>query len=413
MSDTNLKQYLLDFSYSWEDYNIDCLRVVDNTNNFFVNKEYKTYDLLVNKIPEELEKIFDKRRYQIKGSVGQAAITGIPWFAIMDREVTKSTMEGYYVSFLFSRNAKKLYLSIALGATQFEERYGTGSKTTEKIIKAKIQFSQDFKQYAPSNSFDDMDLEESDDKNFIREYTSSIRRRADYYEGGTFFTKVYDLQNNNFIESEFLDDIKRYVESYRKIVLDPTSSVLLEVLDETVLKESDKNQNLDLNYEIDEFSPNIIDANSKTKKKQKSNNSKRNSKPSKKVGDAGEQYVYDYEKNKLITCGQKDLADKIVKQYDDLSSFPGYDIQSFDKDGNKIFIEVKSTKTKKKSYFEISENEINAAKRHGKNYHIYHVTDALINPKITRVIKDPISYVSQNKIVLEPIAYKLIFDDNI
>ena len=65
MSDTNLKQYLLDFSYSWEDYNIDCLRVVDNTNNFFVNKEYKTYDLLVNKIPEELEKIFDKRRYQI------------------------------------------------------------------------------------------------------------------------------------------------------------------------------------------------------------------------------------------------------------------------------------------------------------------------------------------------------------
>ena len=107
------------------------------------------------------------------------------------------------------------------------------------------------------------------------------------------------------------------------------------------------------------------------------------------------------------------MADKIVKQYDDLSSFPGYDIQSFDKDGNKIFIEVKSTKTKKKSYFEISENEINAAKRHGKNYHIYHVTDALINPKITRVIKDPISYVSQNKIVLEPIAYKLIFDDNI
>ena len=60
----------------------------------------------------------------------------------------------------------------------------------------------------------------------------------------------------------------------------------------------------------------------------------------------------------------------IIKQYEDLSSFPGYDIQSFDKDGNKIFIEVKATKTKKKSYFEISENEINAAKRHGKNYHI-------------------------------------------
>lgn len=412
MSNTNLKEHLIEFSSSWENYIIECLRVVDGTNRYYVKKGHRTYDLLVNIIPKEMSEILDSRIYKVKGSVGQSSITGVPWLSIMDKTVTESTQEGFYVSFLFSRNAKKLHLSIALGATQFEERYGANSKTTEKIIKAKNQFSKNYIKYSPVNKFDHMDLDDSDDKNFIRKFTPNISRIANYYEGGSFFTKVYDLKNSNFTESEFLEDVKRYVESYRKIVLDPTSSVLLDVLDETVLEESDKNQNLDLNYDIEEFNPNIIDLNSKIKKKRKFGNSNRSSKPSKKVGDAGEQYVYDYEKNKLINCGRKDLADKIIKQYEDLSSFPGYDIQSFDKDGNKIFIEVKATKTKKKSYFEISENEINAAKRHGKNYHIYHVTNALIDPIITRVIKDPLAYVSQNKIVLEPMAYKLIFDDN-
>ena len=40
-----------------------------------------------------------------------------------------------------------------------------------------------------------------------------------------------------------------------------------------------------------------------------------------KVGDAGEKHVFDYEKNKLESKGRHDLADLIVKQYEDLS-FP-------------------------------------------------------------------------------------------
>ena len=129
-------------------------------------------------------------------------------------------------------------------------------------------------------------------------------------------------------------------------------------------------------------------------------------------GDAGENHVYEYERNKLLKIDRSDLAEKIIKQYEDLSFYPGYDIQSFDDHGNKIYIEVKSTKTKKKSFFEISDNEISAAKNYGKYYHIYHVTNALVNPKITRIIKDPMSYVEENKIVLEPWIYKLIFSDS-
>ena len=38
MSNTNIKQHLLEFSQGWEDYIGDCLRVVDNTNRYYVKK---------------------------------------------------------------------------------------------------------------------------------------------------------------------------------------------------------------------------------------------------------------------------------------------------------------------------------------------------------------------------------------
>ena len=130
------------------------------------------------------------------------------------------------------------------------------------------------------------------------------------------------------------------------------------------------------------------------------------------MGDAGEKHVYEYERNKLLKIDRSDLAEKIVKQHEDKSFFPGYDIQSFDEHGNKIYIEVKSTKEKKKSFFEISDNEVIAAREYGKDYHIYHVTNALVNPKIRRIIKNPISYVDENKMLLEPWIYKLKFSDD-
>ena len=131
--------------------------------------------------------------------------------------------------------------------------------------------------------------------------------------------------------------------------------------------------------------------------------------PLKKVGDAGEQYVYAYEKNRLCKSGREGLANRIVKQYEDLSFSPGYDIQSFDKEGNEKYIEVKSSKNKKKDYFEISANERTAAKEKGDAYFIYQVTNALTNPKISNVIQNPMSFEPQSKIPVEPMVYRVTF----
>lgn len=408
---TNLKNNLIEFSQGWEGYVNECMRLVDNSLRFYVTSDHRVYELLIKTVVSELQNLVDERIYKVKGSVGQSSLTGIPWLSVMDKHVTESTQEGFYISYLFSKNAKKLHLSIALGATQFEELYGANSNTTEKIIKAKNQFVQNFNKYAPAESFEKMDLLDEQDTDFVREFSTTMVRIADYYEGGSFFTKTYDLVNPNFEEEDLVNDLNRYVDSYRQIVNDSSSSALLDVLDESVFEESDQKKNTNLNYELPAFNPLDVERNPKSKKSKGSSKPRKPSLPSKKVGDAGENYVFEYERNKLMKLGMDQLAEQIVKQYEDLSDFPGYDLQSFDEKGNKIFIEVKSTKGKNKNYFEISTNELNTAKELGESYYIYQVTSALTEPKISTVINNLHSYKDQDKVLIEPMMYRVTFKE--
>ncbi|MDA7788435.1 DUF3578 domain-containing protein [Gammaproteobacteria bacterium] len=412
---TNLKNHLVEFSQGWESYVNECMRLVDDSLRFYVTKDHRVYEVLIREVVSEIQSLLDERIYKVKGSVGQSSLTGIPWLSVMDKHVTESTQEGFYISYLFSKNAKKLHLSIALGATQFEDLYGANNKTTDKIIQAKNQFVQNFNKHAPAENFEIMDLLDEKDTNFTREFSTTMTRVADYYEGGSFFTKTYDLVNPNFEEDDIVNDLSRYVESYRKIVNDPASSVLLDVLAESVFEETDQKQQSDLNYDLPTFNPIVLETEPKDKNKKRKTTSKpsKPSMPSKKVGDAGEKYVYEFEKNKLEKLGLNDLADKIVKQYDDLSYFPGYDIQSFDEAGNEIFIEVKSTIGKYKNYFEISENEIKAAKELGDAYYIYQVTNALTDPKISTVINNLFDFEDKNKILIDPMVYRVSFKNEV
>jgi len=89
------------------------------------------------------------------------------------------------------------------------------------------------------------------------------------------------------------------------------------------------------------------------------------------------------------------------------SFFPGYDIKSFNEDGEEIFIEVKSTVSKGKDYFEISYNEVLAAELLEGSYFIYQVTSALANQKKSAIVRNPMKYVEQKKILLELRIYKM------
>jgi len=91
----------------------------------------------------------------------------------------------------------------------------------------------------------------------------------------------------------------------------------------------------------------------------------------KRLGDLGELWVMKYEIEKLSTANRHNLIDKIKHTSKDEGDGTGFDIQSFDINGNKIFIEVKTTKGRQNSTFFITRNELERSKIEGDNYYLY------------------------------------------
>ncbi|SES13124.1 AAA domain (dynein-related subfamily) [Salipaludibacillus aurantiacus] len=75
--------------------------------------------LMRQQLPKELNKLpFIDDNYLVKGSVGQGNWAGVPWLAIMNKNVTESTQRGYYIVYLFHENMESLYLTLAQGVTE-------------------------------------------------------------------------------------------------------------------------------------------------------------------------------------------------------------------------------------------------------------------------------------------------------
>lgn len=91
----------------------------------------------------------------------------------------------------------------------------------------------------------------------------------------------------------------------------------------------------------------------------------------KRIGDLGELWVMKYEFDKLVKANKLNLLDKIKHTSKDEGDGTGFDIQSFDKNGVKIFIEVKTTKGSKNSTFFVSRHELERSKIEKGNYYVY------------------------------------------
>ena len=109
-----------------------------------------------------------------------------------------------------------------------------------------------------------------------------------------------------------------------------------------------------------------------------------------------------YEIQKLKNANKANLINKIKHISKDEGDGTGYDIKSFDTNGNKIYIEVKTTKGNKNSTFYISRNELERSKIEKENYYLYRVfeydetndTAKLLKIKgdLTKLCEIPISY---------------------
>lgn len=119
------------------------------------------------------------------------------------------------------------------------------------------------------------------------------------------------------------------------------------------------------------------------------------------LGLKGEQWVVGYEKHRLIAAGLHHLAAKVehvaLTQGDGL----GYDVRSFDIDGQPIFIEVKTTNAGAMSPFMLSPNEVEASERLGPSYRLYRVHSFKVLPKVF-VLRGSL----RSLLLLEPSQYR-------
>ena len=392
----------------WIDYRKHCESTSKSGSKIrIVKQDHEIYNLVLTQWPEKISKNINLNKYTVVSSIGLGNISAAPWLSVMDKSITESATEGFYVVYLFSRSAKKLYLSIGIGATQFQEIYGITNECLDKISIARNQFQNLFKKYKPANVIDKIDLLE-DDLNFEEPLKGSARNLISCYEKSTNFSKEYNIDQIN--DTILTKDLNDYINLYANIINDPNAESL-DIIAETTIDDSalDKNQkNISKDYDIPVFTPR-----EKIKKKISKisivylSKKKRRTEQSKKIGTAGEEHVYAYEYNKLKNLNKKDLADKIKKHFE-IYEYPGWDITSFDKDGHEIYIEVKSTKGAEINQLEITSNEWEAAKIYGQKYYIYLVNNALNEKiKIFETIQDPYKLVKEKKIIISTSVYEL------
>ena len=140
----------------------------------------------------------------------------------------------------------------------------------------------------------------------------------------------------------------------------------------------------------------------KSKKKITLEQLEKNLEHQKKIGSIAEEFVLNFEINRLKNLGFEEESNKIRQISIDFSN-AGYDIESFNgktKDGvPDRFIEVKGT-TKKEFSFYWSINEINTAKELSSNYWIYHVSEIDVQNKTSsndpKMINNPYENIFSN-----------------
>lgn len=104
-----------------------------------------------------------------------------------------------------------------------------------------------------------------------------------------------------------------------------------------------------------------------------------------KIGLQGELIVIEYEKNKLKKLGFEELSANVIHISNELGDGAGYDILSFNESGEKIYIEVKTTKKGIEKPFYLSKKELDFIKEKQNKYFIYRVN--ILKNKIAEITK--------------------------
>jgi len=146
----------------------------------------------------------NKDHYKFRSSCGQHSNwADVPWIAVLDPEITTSTMRGYYVVYLFSIDMKRVYLSFNQGMTDIEKELKTEGAAKELLRRA--DFIRDrIPEFKKSFEYKPIDLSTKLSGNTTRPYL---------YEKGHAFGIEYDF-SKDFSEEQLITDLNNMLSLY-------------------------------------------------------------------------------------------------------------------------------------------------------------------------------------------------------
>ncbi len=100
------------------------------------------------------------------------------------------------------------------------------------------------------------------------------------------------------------------------------------------------------------------------------------------LGDAGERFVINFERARLIRAGKDSLADRIEQISATVGPSAGFDIRSFEENGADRFIEAKTTKYGKNTPFFVTPNELRFSRDNSSRYYLYRLFRFRESPRL-------------------------------
>lgn len=100
------------------------------------------------------------------------------------------------------------------------------------------------------------------------------------------------------------------------------------------------------------------------------------------LGEAGEKFVINFERARLIYAGKESLADQIEQISITVGPSAGYDIRSFEINGSDRFIEAKTTKYGKNTPFFVTPNELRFSRENASRYFLYRIFKFRADPRL-------------------------------
>lgn len=300
-----------------------------------------------------------------KGSPGKSRWATVPWISVSDTEISSSAQQGYYLVYLFAPQMDGVYLSLHQGWTYFDRQYAR--QAAGKLKQVSYYWQNHLTTLTSQMSFDPIDLQ------------------GDYYHGlpagyercnivSIYYSKA-TLPDNAQLVSDLKDMLVCYAE-LKSQLLDPNDydASTCFILTQGVKAEHDITPTMRRRLVHQLKQAKLVESQvqepAKTYRARKVDYEQSNHQNAE-VGFLGEELVMAYERQKLAT--RPDLQEQIEQVSQTQGDGLGYDIASFDLDGQPLYIEVKTTTGDRQTPFYISQNELDFSKDHADHYCLYRI----------------------------------------